>query len=84
MKLVEIHKIKKSSKYFNLLTNLCKESNSLYNQALYNAKQALLKDNTWLFYNDLNEICKNQPDKYNNYKSWTNFFSHTPIVYRKL
>ena len=68
MKLVEIHKIKKSSKYFNLLAELCKESNSLYNQALYNAKQALRKDNTWLFYNDLNEICKNQPDKYNNYK----------------
>ena len=68
MKLVEIHKIKKSSKYFNLLTNLCKESNSLYNQALYNAKQSLRNDNTWLFYNDLNYICKNQPDKYNNYQ----------------
>lgn len=68
MKLVEIHKIKKSSKYFNLLTALCKETNSLYNQALYNAKQSLCKDNTWLFYNDLNYICKNQPDKYNNYK----------------
>lgn len=68
MKLVEIHKIKKSSKYFNLLTALCKKSNSLYNQALYNAKQSLRKDNTWLFYNDLNYICKNQPDKYNNYK----------------
>ena len=68
MKLVEIHKIKKSSKYFQLLTNLCKESNSLYNQALYNAKQTLRKDNTWLFYNDLNYICKNQPTKYNNYQ----------------
>lgn len=68
MKLVEIHKIKKSSKYFNLLANLCKESNSLYNQALYNAKQSLREDNIWLFYNDLNYICKNQPDKYNNYK----------------
>lgn len=68
MKLVEIHKIKKSSKYFNLLVNLCKESNSLYNQALYCAKQSLRKDKTWLFYNDLNYICKNQPDKYNKYK----------------
>ena len=68
MKLVETHKIKKSSKYFNLLTALCKESNSLYNQALYNAKQSLRKNNTWLFYNDLNYICKKQPDKYNNYK----------------
>ena len=68
MKLVEIHKIKKLSKYFNLLANFCKESNSLYNQALYNAKQSLHKDNTWLFYSDLNYICKNQPDKYNNYQ----------------
>lgn len=68
MKLVEIHKIKKSSKYFNLLANFCKKSNSLYNQALYNAKQSLHKDNTWLFYSDLNYICKNQPDKYNNYQ----------------
>lgn len=68
MKLVEIHKIKQSSKYFQLLTNLCKESNSLYNQALYHAKKSLRNDNNWLFYNDLNYICKNQPDKYNNYK----------------
>jgi len=68
MKLVEIHKIKKSSKYFDLLTNFCKESNSLYNQALYYAKRSLRKDKTWLFYNDLNYICKNQPDKYNNYQ----------------
>ena len=68
MKLVEIHKIKKSSRYFNLLVNLCKESNSLYNQALYYAKRSLYKDNKWLFYNDLNHICKNQPDKYNNYQ----------------
>mgnify|MGYP000279987230 FL=1 len=67
MKLVEIHKIKKSSKYFNLLTDFCKESNSLYNQALYNAKQSLYKNNKWLFYNDLNLVCKNQPIKYNNY-----------------
>lgn len=68
MKLVEIHKIKKSSKYFNLLTNLCKESNSLYNQALFNAKQSLKTNNQWLFYSDLDLICKNQPTKYNNYK----------------
>lgn len=68
MKLVEIHKIKKSSKYFDLLINFCKESNSLYNQALYNAKQSLSYKDQWLFYNDLNHICKNQPDKYNNYK----------------
>lgn len=68
MKLVEIHKIKKSSKYFDLLTNFCKESNSLYNQALYLVKQSLRNHNQWLFYNDLNLICKNQPDKYNNYK----------------
>lgn len=68
MKLVEIHKIKKSSKYFNLLTNFCKKSNSLYNQALYSAKQSLRNDNQWLFYNDLNYICKNQPTKYNNYQ----------------
>mgnify|MGYP006913876049 CR=1 FL=1 len=68
MKLVEIHKIKKSSKYFQLLINLCKKSNSLYNQALYHAKKSLRENKTWLFYNDLNYICKNQPDKYNNYK----------------
>ena len=68
MKLVEIHKIKKSSKYFDLLTNLCKESNSLYNQALYITKQSLRNYNQWLFYSDLNVICKNQPDKYNNYQ----------------
>ena len=68
MKLVEIHKIKQSSKYYQLLTRLCKESNSLYNQALYNAKQSLQQNQQWLFYNDLNQICKNQPIKYNNYK----------------
>ena len=68
MKLVEIHKIKKSSKYFDLLTNFCKESNSLYNQALYSAKQSLSRKDQWLFYSDLNVICKNQPDKYNNYQ----------------
>ena len=68
MKLVEIHKIKKSSIYFNLLTNFCKESNSLYNQALFNVRQYLRNHNQWLFYNDLNSICKNQPEKYNNYQ----------------
>ena len=68
MKLVEIHKIKKSSKYFQLLANFCKESNSLYNQALYNAKQSLSRKDQWLFYSDLNYICKNQPTKYNNYQ----------------
>lgn len=68
MKLVEIHKIKKSSKYFNLLLDLCRESNSLYNQALYSAKQSLKQNDQWLFYNDLNQICKDQPNKYNNYR----------------
>ena len=68
MKLVEVHKIKKSSKYYQLLTYLCKESNSLYNQALYQVKQSLRNDNEWLFYHHLNNICKNQPEKYNNYK----------------
>ena len=68
MKLVEIHKIKRSSKYFQVLDNLCKESNSLYNQALYHVKRSLYENDKWLFYHDLNLICKNQPDKYNNYQ----------------
>lgn len=68
MKLVEIHKIKKSSRYYKLFEDLCRESNSLYNQALFNIKQSLRKDDKWLFYSDTNQICKNQPLKYNNYK----------------
>lgn len=68
MKLVEIHKIKRSSKYYRLFKELCRESNSLYNQALFNVKYNLNKQEEWLFYSDLNQICKNQPDKYNNYK----------------
>lgn len=68
MKLVEIHKINRKSKYYSLFEELCKESNSLYNQALFKVKQSLSKENKWLFYSDLNQLCKNQPEKYNNYK----------------
>lgn len=68
MKLVEIHKINRKSKYYSLFEELCKESNSLYNQALFKVKQSLNKENKWMFYSDLNQFCKNRPDKYNNYR----------------
>ena len=51
MKLVYSFNIKKD----NRIMNLCKVSKELYNQSLFEVKSNL-KDNKFLFYNDLNRI----------------------------
>ena len=47
---------------FNQIIELCKISKSLYNQALYEVKDNLEKNNKFLFYNDLNKIMINKPN----------------------
>ena len=41
------------------LDKLFRASNNLYNQALYQFRQRLNKDNTWLWYNDMDKLMKN-------------------------
>ena len=70
MKLTERHKINKIKypKYYKLFENFAKESNSLYNQGLYEIKKNLKIYNKFLSYNTLDKICKNKPEKYNPYR----------------
>lgn len=78
MHLVEKHKIKVTNKHYKTFEKLSKYSNNLYNQALYMVKQSLeqyqangdTEDKTkgWLFYNELDRLCKSLPDNYNNYR----------------
>lgn len=44
------------------LVNLCKVSNSLYNQALYLFRQTLKNENKWLWYADMDKLMKNTPN----------------------
>lgn len=41
---------------------LCKVSNNLYNQAMYEFRQTLEKENRWLFYQDLDKLMKEKPN----------------------
>lgn len=42
------------------LDNLCRVSNNLYNQAMYEFRQTLEQENRWLFYEDLDALMKNK------------------------
>lgn len=42
------------------LDNLCKVSNNLYNQGMYEFRQTLERENRWLFYEDLDALMKNK------------------------
>lgn len=42
------------------LDNLCKVSNNLYNQGMYEFRQTLERENRWLFYEDLDALMKNR------------------------
>ena len=44
------------------LDYLCRVSNNLYNQAMYEFRQTLEKGNRWLFYQDLNKLMKEKPN----------------------
>lgn len=42
------------------LDYLCRVSNNLYNQAMYEFRQSLEKENKWLFYADFDKLMKNK------------------------
>lgn len=43
------------------LEYLCKVSNNLYNQAMYEFRQTLEREGKWLFYQDLDKLMKEKP-----------------------
>lgn len=67
MHLVEKHKIKYSNARYKILDKFSHLANNLYNQGLYQIKTAYETDNTYLSYNDLDVICKNFPENFDNY-----------------
>ena len=44
------------------LDRLCRISNNLYNQALYQCKESYKKDSKYLNYNDLDKLMKTLPN----------------------
>lgn len=77
MHLTEKHKIKVNNKYYKVFERFSKYSNNLYNQALFLVKDSLktYQENPnpnditkgWLFYKDLDPLCKGMPENFNNY-----------------
>lgn len=65
---VEKHIIKSSDKYFSLLVNFCHVSKNLYNHANYLVRNQFFENGTWLRYNTLNKLLK-QDTEYPDYKS---------------
>ena len=65
---VERHIIKSSDKYFSLLMNFCHLSKNLYNHANYLVRNQFFEEGTWLRYNTLDKLLK-QDIKYPDYKS---------------
>lgn len=65
---VEKHVIKSSDKYFPLLMNFCRLSKNLYNHANYLVRNQFFEEGTWLRYNTLDRLLK-QDIEYPDYKS---------------
>ena len=65
---VERHIIKSSDKYFSLLMNFCHMSKNLYNHANYLVRNQFFEEGTWLRYNTLDKLLK-QDAEYPDYKS---------------
>lgn len=65
---VEQHVIKPKSEYYAMLLDFCHLSKNLYNHANFVARQEFIKNNKWLRYNELNNLCKSDLD-YPDYKS---------------
>ena len=65
---VEKHIIKSSDKYFHLLMNFCHMSKNLYNHANYLVRNQFFEEGTWLRYNTLDKLLK-QDTEYPDYKS---------------
>lgn len=65
---VEKHIIKSSDKYFSLLMNFCHLSKNLYNHANYLVRNQFFEEGTWLRYNTLDKLLK-QDIEYPDYKS---------------
>lgn len=65
---VEKHVIKSSDKYFSLLMNFCYLSKNLYNHANYLVRKKFFEDGTWLKYNNLDKLLK-QDTEFPDYKS---------------
>ena len=68
MNLVEIHNIKKNHINYDSCNKLCKLSKNLYNQALYEFNNRYKEDQHFIRYNEMENILKNLPEEYNNYK----------------
>lgn len=65
---VEKHIIKSSDRYFPLLMSFCNLSKNLYNHANYLVRNQFFEEGTWLRYNTLDKLLK-QDIKYPDYKS---------------
>lgn len=65
---VEKHIIKSSDKYFSLLMDFCHLSKNLYNHANYLVRNQFFKEGTWLKYNNLDKLLK-QDTEFPDYKS---------------
>lgn len=65
---VEKHSIKSSDRYFPLLMKFCHLSKNLYNHANYLVRNQFFKEGTWLKYNTLDKLLK-QDTEYPDYKS---------------
>ena len=65
---VEKHIINSSDKYFSLLMSFCHLSKNLYNHANYLVRNQFFEDGTWLRYNTLDKLLR-QDAEYPDYKS---------------
>ena len=65
---VERHIINSSDSYFPLLMSFCHLSKNLYNHANYLVRNQFFEDGTWLRYNTLDKLLK-QDTEYPDYKS---------------
>lgn len=65
---VEKHIIKSTDKYFSLLMDFCHLSKNLYNHANYLVRKKFFEDGSWLKYNTLDKLLK-QDTEYPDYKS---------------
>lgn len=65
---VEKHIINSSDKYFSLLMSFCHLSKNLYNHANYLVRNQFFDEGTWLRYNTLDKLLK-QDTEYPDYKS---------------
>ena len=56
---VEQHIIRKNDNSWLFIDNMCWKSKNLYNYANYIIRQEFIKNNSWIRYNELYNLCKN-------------------------